>query len=234
MAPGFGPGTLNSLNRRFLNGVASNDFLQAGIFIHQSDDQDNAPGRWGRAWEPDSGQYSDRIAGSVLNKFLPYTFSSSAVGFVLNPLHMPDNIIRCAYPFDGNSMNTWTGCNWDHAFDRNGLMTMMQRNQGLGWCHDSCGCACCGEVTAADRNGCRYNEIVFDGDAWRSALPDLIEAVFHPINGEVHHHEGDANGAWGARDYFLQTYPRRELMVFSYDLHKAERWEPPFGESKRL
>ena len=97
-----------------------------------------------------------------------HTFSSSAVGFVLNPLHMPDNIIRCAYPFDGNSMNTWTGCNWDHAFDR--LMTMMQESR-LGLVPDSCGCACCGEVTAS---GCRYNEIVFDGDAWRSALPDLL------------------------------------------------------------
>ena len=229
--PPVGPaGSLNEINRRFVDGDASNDFALAGLFVHQSDDQDE----WGEPWAPQlAGRYADRMAGSVINSKLPYSFSSSAVGFILDAYRMPDSIIRCAYHGDGNSMNTEPGgCDWGQAHDRWHLQDMMWRSNGYPYC-SRCGCACCGDITPDDRNGCRYNEIVFDGHVWRESLPALIEAVWYPVNAIVHVVQGDKGRAWRVRDAFAARYPGRELPVFEYDLRRAESGQSPFAESVR-
>ena len=134
----------------------------------------------------------------------------------------------------GNSMNTGDdGCDWGYAYDRWHLQAMMVQSTGNRHCGWNCGCACCGGITAADRNGCRYNEIVFDGAIWRAQLPGLIEAVWYPVNAEVDVREGDKFRAWGARDSFAWRFPGRELPVFEYDQRRAEDGQPPFSESVR-
>ena len=45
----------------------------------------------------------DRLAASVISPQMPYTFSRTGVGFVLNPHQMPDDVIRCLCPTDCNS-----------------------------------------------------------------------------------------------------------------------------------
>ena len=45
------------------------------------------------------------------------------------------------------------------------------------------GSCCYGGVSAEDRGGCRYNEVVLDGFKYSSRLPQIIEAIFYPTNG---------------------------------------------------
>ena len=116
LSPQVGTETvLAGINGRFIDGEPSNDYIEAGVFIHQSDTiwaceiPPCAPLTSGgdfagllaaaeqTTWAPlASGPYADRMVGSVLNKNQPFTFSSSAVGIILDPRHMTDRLIRCA------------------------------------------------------------------------------------------------------------------------------------------
>ena len=82
---------------------------------------------------------------------------------------------------------------------------------------------------------------VFDGDVWRSQLPDLIEAIFFPSNWatgsgtgrvDLGVDEGDARGwAWGLKGAFAARFPGHQLPVFAFDQDAAERGIAPFAES---
>ena len=99
------------------------------------------------------------------------------------------------------------------------------------WCSGGCGCAW--GVTAQDRNGCRYNEIVFDGHLWAARLPSIIEAIFLPINGEVNTWEGGSrDSARDVRDRFVWTYglSAQSVPVLTYDLEAAESGLAPFNQ----
>ena len=45
------------------------------------------------------------MAASLVNRDLPYTFSTSAVGFTLNPEELGGDAIRCSYPRETPSLD---------------------------------------------------------------------------------------------------------------------------------
>ena len=220
------------LNDRFLRGVPSNNVRLAGVFVHQNDAESNWEG-----WGTHENGYGDRMAGSVVNVQMPYTFSTSAIGYVLRPTQVA-GAIRCSYALDGNSMGSYNGgCSGggrDSGFDGEaGLEAMMQQSATHrdSWCPAGCGCAW--GVTEEDRNGCRYNEIVFDGNLWAARLPHFIEAIFLPINGEVKTWEGGSRDfARDVRDRFVRTYglSAQSVPVVTYDLEAAENGLAPFEQ----
>ena len=91
-----------------------------------------------------------------------------------------------------------------------------------------------GKPDVEDRSGCRYNEVVLDGDKYASQLPHVIEAFFFPEHGPVHHHEGDEGQARTVRHDFARAYGlgRDETPpLLAFDVMKARAGEPPFREA---
>lgn len=202
--------TAAGINQRFANGVPTDDTWRAGVFIHQSDSQSS----WAAPWAPvASGALSDRMAASVVNRKWPYVFSTSAIGFVLHPLHVA-GAVRCSYAKDGNSMNTEPGgCGGRDVYMGGAALARMMLRDTPPWdWHCSLG------ATPDDRSGCRYNEVrlrasnwsasvsmrrthrscvrtalgqvVIDGTLWSARLPAIVEAVFFPVHGVVKVWEG--------------------------------------------
>jgi hypothetical protein len=130
-------------------------------------------------------------------------------------------------------MNSWDGgCRGSSFWGLGSLEGMMWQSANR---RDDANCGACGcawGVTAADRNWCRYNEIVFDGSVWTGRLPDLILALFLPTGGTVNSWEnGDRNSAYYTRDSFARSFglePER-VAVLTYDLREAEQRRAPFA-----
>jgi hypothetical protein len=209
--------TVGRINKRFMEGKASDDLSSAGVVIRQLDamvdngqldwwfehDEEDGwmrtPGPWGQTFY---SHLRDRLAASVVNVKLPFMYSTSAVGFVLRPSELA---LWCSYPRDGNSMNEDDhGCGGHGttgSFDS--LKSMMKYHEK----HLHFGTSCLwGAPDAEDRSGCRYNELVLDGERYAARLPFVIEAIFFPVNGVVHHEEGSESQARILHRRFARTY----------------------------
>jgi len=189
--------------------------------VHQTDNQD----QWDQHWRP-SQQYPDRMAGSIVNARVPWMFSTSAVGFVLRPSQLGSGIIRCSYSRDGNSMGSYQGCGYGAMWGGDQIANMMREQERS---HHWYG-ACAPNVGASDRNGCQYNEVVLDGNKWLNRLPNLIEAVFYPVNCHVDHREGDRWKAQRVQAYFSQRYgiDTYRTPLLKYDCGHAREGREPF------
>jgi len=197
--------------------------------IHQMDWQASRD----QPWLLD-GRY-DRMAASIVNKRMPYMFSTSAMGFVVLPEAM-ESMIRCSYPGDGNSMNINGGCGNGGCcpphWGNDGLADMMWKHEAERkgkWCVGSCACAF--GASHKDRYHCMYNEVVLDGNKWQRFLPSLIEAIFYPINGHVDSSEGDRNEATDVRRRLIDAYGGSTAPpLLSYDIGEATAGRNPFRE----
>ena len=88
-----------------------------------------------------------------------------------------------------------------------------------------------GQPDVEDRSACRYNELVLDGAKYEAALPRVIEAVFFPENGPVHHREGDEASARMVHRRFVQAYQAHRLPtvpLLAFDVAEARAGRPPF------
>jgi len=223
--PPWPPGGAPSINARFVHGQPSNVLQVAGVLVHQADTMD----AWDAPWQTASGRFEDRLAASLVNSRLPYMYSTSATGFVLRPA-LAQGVIRCSYGRDGNSYNMQPhGCGWNShppdAFD-----DMMRENEQKGY-EGSC---CYGGVSAEDRGGCRYNEVVLDGWKYSEQLPNIIEAVFFPINGQVDKWEGSEDSARDVHAKMLQQYDlsAAQLPLLSFDVEVARSGGEPFRDAR--
>jgi len=202
--------TVQNINDRFLNGFASNDLWEAGVLLHHADAQDNG----GKHWLP-SGGYADRLAGSVINRKWPYTFSRSQPGFIANPDVMQGSLY-CASRQDQNSM----GDHGDHGCHggRQALKTMLS-GQHAGWY-----CACARGTSCDDRNGCQYNEVEINAYTWTNKLPRTVEAIFYPGRASAY---GIAIHNSFLADYGLQA---RDCPLLEFDYQAAAEGRAPFRQ----
>ena len=185
-----------------------------------------------------NSQLNDRFAASIVNAIAPYMFSTSAVGFVLSAADSSASQSRttgglqiddlwCSYPLDGNSMGQdHHGCGQGSYMTLSKMLTAQQRMMRYT------GRCVWGEIDAADRSGCRYNELVIKGDRYAQLLPSVIEAIFYPINAEVKHPEGGPEDARKLRAAFISHfYPRggnRLPPLLAYDVAEAQAGRAPF------
>lgn len=211
---------MNELNERFVAGTVSDDLKKAGILVHQTDTidgyWDDIPPYHHDRWLPtNSEKFSDRAAAAVINAELPYMFSTSAVGYVLNPDAMQTGFY-CACAYDCNSMGNLEnhGCNSNKSIGRTvygSLKEMMKSHLTrlkYGWGHYNSFLDFCvwGEHTINDRSGCQYNELIMNADVWRENMPQVIEAFFYPVNGVVDTSEGTPEDARSIHQSFLLEY----------------------------
>lgn len=137
------PGTIvELLNKRFREGVPSNDLAKAGILVHQFDSVDD-PNPTGSPWQPGAGkpEYGDRLSASLINKNMRADergnvpiYSFSTAGLILSPHH---NRMNCGYPYDVGSLGR--AC-WGAP----GCTPGCTSDQGDVWCargHDEWPCA---------------------------------------------------------------------------------------------
>mgnify|MGYP006950465998 CR=1 FL=1 len=154
-------------------------------------------------------------------------FSTSAVGVVIRP-DSTGGLIRCAYPRDGNSMNTEPhGCGWG-SMQPDQFAEMMRASQSNAY-QSACAPSWL-PPSAEDRSGCRYNEIVLDGYVWKQRLPFLVEAIFYPVGGHVDAWEGDANRAREIQRNFVEAYGLAlpDAPLLAYDIEEARAGRAPF------
>ena len=80
-------------------------------------------------------------------------------------------------------------------------------------------------------------QLVLDGHAYAARLPDVVEAVFFPEHGSVHHAEGDEARARRVHAALAQTLrasggggARTALPLLAFDVAEARRGFAPFRE----
>ena len=220
-APPPPPSAADVLNEQFVAGLPAPNLREAGNLVHQRDAQQGQ-----HLWEATWG----RLAASVVNAHVPYMFSTSAVGLVIDPeAAQRADLVHCAYWKDGNSMNSGNyGCDGAQGWGSAGLqvaLSAQERNaRENSWC-------AWGAPTMEDRSGCRYNEVVLWGDRWNDALPQIVEAFFYPIHGHVDWREGDRRQAQAERDAFLARYRLDNFSrLLTFDVTAARRGEAPWAE----
>ena len=200
------------LNRRFVQGVPSNDLRSAGVLLRQFDKLDD--GLEGRPWLPcpESGWanwchrfHSIWAASLVLPGGATQLYKPDVGGLVL----APSANLLCAYPADGNSMSDQKLCDedeaarWDTCLPGCTCPLGVPKNEA-GSCFEGRPPVYLEQVmrehmaNAAARNG--YNEMVIDTDSVVSRLPRSIDAFFFLRGGE----EGEARTAHAE---FLTVYP---------------------------
>lgn len=228
------PPLVEALNGRFAAGRPDSNVEQAGVLVHQDDEQEGAT-MWEASW--------GRMAATVVNAQVPYMYSTSAMGLVLSAaLVQAAGVVRCSYWTDGNSMaasdlgcaNNYGSMEWGGA----GLeATMRSQRQQLRW-KDWClgGAPAINGAgrppSTEDRSGCQYNEVVLDGNEWTAHLPQIVAAVFYPINGHVDAIEGDAVRARSAHDAFTATYGLSSVdfaPLLTYDVAAARSGVMPWA-----
>ena len=240
------------INARFVHGGPSDDLEAAGVLVRQIDamvDHDE----WWRTHKEGEGESAraigtppwaapfdpklrDRLAASMINAKLPFIYSTSAVGFVLRPSDLQAGL-WCSYPRDGNSMNVADhGCAGKGAI---GSFKSLAKMMVYHINHLKSGTSCLwGAPNAADRSSCQYNEVVLNGELYASKLPYVIEAVFFPEGGQVHHREGDESRARLVHRRFVQAYghaygPLRGVPappLLAFDVQHAKSQRAPFRE----
>ena len=155
-------------------------------------------------------------------------FSTSAIGFVLRPSNLK---LFCSYVRDGNSMDTNLngarhGCGGVDftgkplAFNGpSALKDMMQKQ--LSESRPNSFCVWKGAPQdSADRSECQYNELVIAGEEYQRSLPSVVEAIFYPTNGPVHHEEGSREAAKGMKRLFVEHYGL-SVPLLAYDVKEA-------------
>lgn len=198
---------LANLNRRYKDGKPTNDLALAGLLVHQFDALDEeAENEWTPC--PLEGismcnLFGDRISASLINAHMKSPFSLDRAGFILSAAHVE---VRCVYPHDGDSMHKLCtppggdqkcspGC--FTAEDLLGCATEDIKKGSAPTCYtpaqlepamklflawikdkpfdafDECG----------QGNGCRYNEIILNAQAFALNLPGAVEAIFYPKGG---------------------------------------------------
>ena len=178
----------------------------------------------------------DRLAASIINSRLPYTYSTSAEGVVLRP-HDLDAAVLCSYPRDGNSMGQLCEEGTPRAtpflYRQGNLQGMLQDHERLHVTRtDDLSCLWAeGGEDPDDRSRCRYNEVVLSASGYRALLPCVIEAVFYPTNGPVHRREGNPERARRARDLFLQQHGQtsEQVPLLAFDVSLARAGHAPFS-----
>ena len=94
-----------------------------------------------------------------------------------------------------------------------------------------------GGEDARDRSFCRYNEVVVSAAVYTSALPNVIEAFFIPINGDVVHRHGTPERARQAREAFRRRFGLSRAQtppLFFYDIGLAQSGHAqPFSLARR-
>lgn len=136
-------------------------------------------------------------------------------------------MIRCAYPFDGNSMGMGNeGCG-GRSFPVTNFKGMMEQH---ACCPQSSHGKCAPYASADDRWGCQYNEVVINGYTWKHHLPHVIESVFFPVSCPVKRWEGDRNKAVDIRDQFIKKFGlgRDDVPVLSFSCAEARAGRAPF------
>ena len=71
-----------------------------------------------------------------------------------------------------------------------------------------------------------------DGARWTQSLPEIVSAIFYPINGRVDAREGDATRARFARDAFMQRFGLTSTSfppLLTYDVGAARNGGAPWG-----
>lgn len=217
--------TMAELNQRFRNGQPSSSLSEAGVLVRQMDSLNPSDEMWGAA-VVDDGKFGDRLAASIVNARLPYMYSTSAVGLVLNPESVQGGVY-CSYPRDGNSMGQGNhGCEDGRNYPPERLGAMLEQHQHAMHWHKTC--LWSGEEQdELDRNGCQYNEVVLNAAHLLSRLPSACEAVFFPTNGVVHAAEGDEQRARAVRASFERAFHVR-LPLLAFDVGEAGKGRPPF------
>ena len=212
---------LDNINQRFIHGIPSDDLDDAGVVVHQTDcPYENLP------WLP-CDEYSKNVATSIVNRKWHYMFSTSAIGFVANPI-VATKAFLCAGSVDLASFEDWNGCNgntWGIVYKSS--KEMLDQNL-TDYMYDL------GELdrpyTHSDRSGRKYNEVLLNGTTWTQNISETIDAVFYPINGLVNHEEGNEEIAIATHSQFLKQYNLGEdaYPLLTFDIFKAKLGEPPF------
>ena len=197
----------------------------------------------------------DRLATSIVSTRVPYMYSTSAEGLVLQPhvlsapLHWDvdgaesgDRIsagdghggILCCYPRDGNSMGqlcekgTARAASYIHQAGELRSMLSLQEEQLITLGTNDLSCLWLdGGEHAEDRSECRYNEVVLSASHYHARLPQVIEAIFYPVHGPVIRSDGSPERAARARDLFVHRFGRA-VPLLAYDVSLARQGRAPF------
>ena len=171
----------------------------------------------------------DRLAASVVSAKLPFMYSTSGEGVVLRPEKLEGGLL-CCYPKDANSMGQLCE-EGSGKYAASELADMLKAHSDPFFLlrdDDSCLWKD-GHENRVDRSNCRYNELVLSGAVYTSALPAVIQAFFYPVNGPVHHREGDSDRAKKAHQLFLGNFPEASAVpLLTYDVALARAGEAPF------
>ena len=178
-----------------------------------------------------SDAYPGRMATSIINAYsLPHStamYSTSSIGFTINPAEVDaGGMVRCAYPYDGNSMGTDNeGCGGG-SYPANNFIGFMKQHA----CCPSYGKLCSPNRPAGDRWHCSYNEVVINAYTWKARLPRVIESVFFPTDCPVEHRDGSEARARRIRDQFIGKYglAKADVPVVSFSCREARAGREPF------
>ena len=215
-----------------MHGAPSNSLFDAGIVVRQIDALTQFDSTSGGPWGLSANRnYSDRLSASVVNSAAPYMFSTSAIGFILRP---SDLKLFCSYIRDGNSMDAALngekhGCGGVDFYGKPlaylGMATLKaMMTKQLSEMRPNAFCVWKGAVQdSADRSDCQYNELVIAGHEYQRGLPGVIEAIFYPTNGPVHHAEGSSGAAKKMQRLFLDHYGlgAGDVPLLAFDVTEA-------------
>lgn len=236
------------LNGRFLRGRPSNQMTEVGVVMRQADQQDS-----GLPWAPSQAKwitkngFNDRLSSSILSARLPFAYSNTAVGLVLEPAALErGNVVACACPRDCGTfafakhvplaqqcagVNASAAGLRSHIYLAANLSRMLHAHEDA-FLHERASCTrgTHSAATARDRNGCRYNEVLLSASALERALPDAVEAMFYPVAdaAEVDHSEGSPAAARKVREAFERAYGVHRPLV-AFDVREARHGRPPFA-----
>mmetsp|Transcript_36873 Transcript_36873/g.61063 ORF Transcript_36873/g.61063 Transcript_36873/m.61063 type:complete len:441 (+) Transcript_36873:21-1343(+) len=208
-----------SLGERFAAGKPTPDLERAGILIHQLDGMGSSDSSWLPCPEP---WCADRLSATLINKQVPYLYSSTARGIVINSTRVS---VLCSFSFDGGTDQRICSPPGSSPMCLPGCYR--QKNSGAGddWCdfrktYDLGFCAWHPEwlqgmmrqqlvglvaregLTACGKPQCLYNEVVLDGQAWLAQLPEAVEAFFVPTGAPP----SEERAARDARRAFLSRF----------------------------
>jgi hypothetical protein len=237
------PTVVDTINARFVKGVASKNLTKAGLLIHQFDDLEDES----KPWEPCSisagtcwfkNPFDDRVSCSILNDGMPKVdgkiglFSYGVGGVILSP---PSAKMTCSYPGDGGSMTrVGGGCGCQNDTSPAPPVTPGGPSPGPKCleklpCDNRCDPAGAGPFMKCHQCAYNsdqldemmnaqihpYNEILVSSADWISNLPATIEAFFYVNDASC----GPTCKAKviKAHSDFLHAYPAAKAPVLALD-----------------
>lgn len=237
-----------ALNERFAFGRPSNSLHEAGVVVRQVDREDS-----GVPWRSSTAKWivryglNDRLSASIVSARLPFPYSNTAAGLVLRPSALEaGHVLACACPRDcgtftfAKSTPLYQQClgvapgnntRWRKSLylpsNLTGMLAMHERR--FLKARSTC-VVRAPNVTARDRNHCRYNELLLSVAALNRTLPNAAEAVFYPLANlsAVDRVEGNATAARRVRAAFAAAFGVR-LPLLTFDVLEARAGRPPFA-----